>query len=511
MKNRNPKKGSILLAGPAIVIAAASLLSISLFVFYVVIPSVIRTLILKETKLINGTETWEKWTNVKIPILIKFYIFNVTNADDAENGAKFEVQEVGPYVWEEKRTKQVISIDENEDTVTYKEIIHYYFRPDLSVGSQEDMVNIVNVPLLAAVALSYHTLYTSVANYIINIFARLSETIVMRNVNIRELVFDGVELGSTYGLLASFGIVELPDEFVDGTFAFYNQKNGTPSKEFKVYRGVKNYQTFGQIVEYDHKPELNFWTNQSLPVDAEQYCNKINGSDGSLFPPFLTKDQGLHVFSHEICRSIYFTFDEEVNLRGVPAYRYTLPDATFAGPHMNENNRCFCSDPGDDLANYCDASGVIRLFSCKKGIPIAVSLPHFLKGSTRFHEEVNGMEPDDTKHGLSLIVEPNSGSVLQITKRVQISAELQRHPGISAFKDVRYAVVPLFWVEEFVDIDEKSLSDVRDTLVAALEIVGILKPIVLGFLGLSLISGTLLQVFKIKSKYPLLEFNASLG
>ncbi|CAG7817502.1 unnamed protein product [Allacma fusca] len=148
MKNRNPYKASILFAGPAFTVVAAALLGFCLLLFYVVIPAVIKALIIKETRLINGTDTWNKWTDVKVPILIKFYFFNVTNIEEADRGGKFQVREVGPYVWEEKRSKQIVAMDEEEDTVTYKEVVWYYFRPDLSIGSQEDTVNIVNIPFI---------------------------------------------------------------------------------------------------------------------------------------------------------------------------------------------------------------------------------------------------------------------------------------------------------------------------------------------------------------------------
>ncbi|CAG7785909.1 unnamed protein product, partial [Allacma fusca] len=207
----------------------------------------------------------------------------------------------------------------------------------------------------------------------------------MRNVNIREVVFDGHKLPSAFTTLADFGIVDLPDEFSDGAFAFYNQKNGTPSNEFKVYRGVKNYKDFGKIVEYDHQTEVNFWTNSSLPPKSEQYCNKINGSDGSLFAPFVRKDKKIYIFSYEICRSIFLKFDKEVTFEGIPAFRFTPPPELLADPLDNEDNRCFCPDPGHGLANYCTA-GAIRVEKCKKGIPIGLALPHFIKASKRLQD-----------------------------------------------------------------------------------------------------------------------------
>ncbi len=33
-----------------------------------------------------------------------------------------------------------------------------------------------------------------------------------------------------------------------------------------------------------------------------EYANKINGSDGSFFPPYRTKNQKLYSFSSNMCR-----------------------------------------------------------------------------------------------------------------------------------------------------------------------------------------------------------------
>ncbi|CAG7727537.1 unnamed protein product, partial [Allacma fusca] len=223
MKNRSPHKDTILSAGPKLAITSFTFLLTSLLAFYMGVPLLIKTFIMKETRLVEGTETWQKWTDVTVPILIKFYIFNVTNVPEAEMGGKFKLQEVGPYVWEEKRSKQILAIDEDEDTVTYKEVVKYYFRRDLSIGSDEDRLNIVNLPFISAATLIYKLLYSSLANYVINFFVGMDEKFVLRDVKIKELVFDGVELGDTYKILADFGVVDLPAEFIDGTFAFYNQ------------------------------------------------------------------------------------------------------------------------------------------------------------------------------------------------------------------------------------------------------------------------------------------------
>ncbi|CAG7830722.1 unnamed protein product, partial [Allacma fusca] len=83
----------------------------------------------------------------------------------------------------------------------------------------------------------------------------------------------------------------IPAEFVGDTFAFLNQKNGTSSGAWKIHSGVQDSSSLGQMVSWNGMKELPFWTNSSLPITQQQYCNKLNGSDGTLYPPLVSKDR----------------------------------------------------------------------------------------------------------------------------------------------------------------------------------------------------------------------------
>ena len=55
--------------------------------------------VFQQVKLTNGSETWEKWSDIPLPVYLSFYIFNVTNPLEVELGGKPRLQEVGPYVY----------------------------------------------------------------------------------------------------------------------------------------------------------------------------------------------------------------------------------------------------------------------------------------------------------------------------------------------------------------------------------------------------------------------------
>ena len=48
----------------------------------------------------NGSESYDAWKDPPVTVYMKFWLFNVTNADDVlNNDAKPQVEEIGPYVY----------------------------------------------------------------------------------------------------------------------------------------------------------------------------------------------------------------------------------------------------------------------------------------------------------------------------------------------------------------------------------------------------------------------------
>ncbi|CAG7830779.1 unnamed protein product, partial [Allacma fusca] len=136
--------------------------------------------------------------------------------------------------------------------------------------------------------------------------------------------------------------------------------------------------------------------------------------------PFQTKDKVLKLFVYEICRSLYLRFSRELNFKGIPAYEYRAASELLQSIEQNPNNQCFCADPGQGLKNFCDVRGALRIFPCKSGMPIVLALPHYFQASQRYHDEVDGMEPDAEKHEISLVLEPVETSVLNSVYNTKI-------------------------------------------------------------------------------------------
>lgn len=82
-----------------------------------------------------------------------------------------------------------------------------------------------------------------------------------------------------------------------------------------MHTGTRDIQTLGVIDRVNGKDNRHIWDDER--------CDKIGGTDGSMFPPNLIKDtsQPLYVYSKDICRKIPFHFTEQTTTYGIPSLR----------------------------------------------------------------------------------------------------------------------------------------------------------------------------------------------
>ena len=101
--------------------------------------------------MINGTDAYERWRKIPVPIQMKFYLFELNNTDNYTNLDDIQLVERGPYVFDETREKEDIYFHtnhNNESVVSYRERRKYSFREDLSVGQYNDNITFINIPLM---------------------------------------------------------------------------------------------------------------------------------------------------------------------------------------------------------------------------------------------------------------------------------------------------------------------------------------------------------------------------
>ena len=88
------------------------------------------------------------------------------------------------------------------------------------------------------------------------------------------------------------------------------QRNATASKNrVRVKRGIKDITEVGKIVSFNGEPQIKVWNEPGI-------CNDINGTDGTIFVPFMTEETIIRAFSPDLCRIINITFQNPSVTKG---------------------------------------------------------------------------------------------------------------------------------------------------------------------------------------------------
>lgn len=120
------------------------------------------------------------------------------------------------------------------------------------------------------------------------------------------------------------------------------------------------------IDTYNGKTHLPHWTKDS--------CNTLMGSDGSIFPPHITKDTTLYIYDKDLCRLLPLKYHKSVTTNGdVPGYRFTPPKDVFASVDKNPENMCFCPH-----GPPCAPNGLFNVSLCQYGKFIKVKIYEML-------------------------------------------------------------------------------------------------------------------------------------
>lgn len=113
-------------------------------------PSFIESTVLDFLVIKEGSPTFDKWSEIPIPIYLEVYLYNWTNPDQVKDpNVKPHFKEIGPYVWTEYRTKEDIVFHDN-GTVSFWIVRTWYFSEELTKADLDEMITAVNMlPLVS--------------------------------------------------------------------------------------------------------------------------------------------------------------------------------------------------------------------------------------------------------------------------------------------------------------------------------------------------------------------------
>ncbi|RZC39538.1 CD36 domain containing protein, partial [Asbolus verrucosus] len=112
-------------------------------------------------------------------------------------------------------------------------------------------------------------------------------------------------------------------------------KNGTSKDTVTLFTGATDIGRYGLIDKFNGQSNLSYYTSEK--------CNSLMGSDGSIFPPHLTKNSTIHVYDKDLCRILPLVYEKNVmGSDDIPAYRFSPPLDVFEDVDKKPENLCFC-------------------------------------------------------------------------------------------------------------------------------------------------------------------------
>lgn len=143
----------------------------------------------------------------------------------------------------------------------------------------------------------------------------------------------------------------------------------------------------GRVVAFNDDTEMDVYDDDT--------CNQYVGTDSTIFPPFMKKEEGIWAHEPSMCRALGATYKSKAKYNGLPVLRYELE---ISDP-VNVKD-CFCRAPGQ-----CPVKGTLDLYKCS-GSPMIASHPHFYLGDPKLLENIgSGMNPNKADHGIFLLFE----------------------------------------------------------------------------------------------------------
>lgn len=111
------------------------------------------------------------------------------------------------------------------------------------------------------------------------------------------------------------------------------KRNGTSRDNYTIHSGIEDISKLGMFIATNGEKKMDLY------LDDE--CNRIDGTDGSQFPPhLLDKKSPLNVYIKNICRKFPLVYEKEVSVfNGIPAWRYKNPNNVFDHPDKNPQNQ----------------------------------------------------------------------------------------------------------------------------------------------------------------------------
>ncbi|KAH7731575.1 CRE-SCAV-3 protein [Aphelenchoides avenae] len=411
---------------------------------------------------------YDKWMHPNYDVKSNIWTYSVTNPDQVVNGSVPTVKSTGPYVYDQKFKRRILARSNN--SITYEVNKTYFFDEENSCAEcfpynriwipnliYQKFVEAASKPAMKAAlpALMVQTPFLE-----IEVGGEVLQS-ATPDVKVSEILFGGYKDPFLHKVcelpFVNFicdSMLDLPGQdrlLLRGMLVF--QKNGTSTGTFEINTGEANENDLGQLISYNGKKTVpdNWWSTPSARM--------INGTDGNLFKPYISKDENITVFVSDM--SLDLVYQKEIDYAGITAYRYVV---TYDALNFDlPENAGFCVDNGKEFfpghSSKCLPNGLLDISRCQRGDPpVVISWPNFLFSPDYVQESIRGMPKPDLYR-----------DQIEARRRFQINVAMWRGinltmPGfdLSRFKN---SIVPVLKIDEAATIDFENLQLIKDQLI----------------------------------------------
>lgn len=437
-----------------------------------------RDLLNKQVTITPGSTAFEVWKDVGscFDMSANLYFFNITNLDAVKAGrADPRLRQMGPYSYRIEWVKDNITFNDN-GTVSFLEKMIFHFDGENSAGTEDDLVTTVNVPFIA----TQHLL--SSQGYITRSMGRMALSSLGQELyltrTVRELSFEGypdvlmmlaavarksnegkdgkaaagsIDIGEVFrtGYRTLLELLKSQPQDLAGRFAYMQGRNDTFHELLTMYTGEGDICRINHLDSMDGKRQLGVW--------GDELCDTIRGSFGNVRPPLSTSSSET-VFIPDLKRTFELHYVADSKVGGLATRRFAVTSSVFN--KKSPDNACY------NAARKHLPSGVTDLGPLQDGVPVVMSLPHFLYGSPSLFKGVDGLYPDEKQHLFYIDSDPTTGASISGRVRLQLNVLMKDVPGFWSSSDLGYTILPLFWQEVVAEAQEHTLTRIKVAVLA---------------------------------------------
>ncbi|XP_014253015.1 protein croquemort-like [Cimex lectularius] len=399
--------------------------------------------------LTNQSKSYTLWKDTPIPMYLEIYMFNWTNPEETlKKGKTPHFVEMGPYVFSETHKKVDVNWNDDNETVTFKQIRQWKFIPGLSNGKLDDEVTNVNVVALTIANMVKKYIDSKTIEIPVDKLFSFYEKKVYIKKPVRKLLFDGYsdELLNIAEKLKHIIKVKIPFD----KFGWFYSRNNSADYDgvFSINTGMDCLYRLGLLEDWNYNTHTDIYSG---------ICGQVSGTLGELWPYDASKKEEIEIFANDICSSIKLKRNSTQTIQGVEGILFEGDETVFDNGQIVRENACYCSN-----SNFaCPPPGTRDISTCRYGAPAFISYPHFYLGDKYYHKAVSGMKPDPQKHKFYIVLDKTMSIPLEVHARLQINILTENSFGLKFFEDLPTAYMPMIWFNQKAVITPTLSSQIK--------------------------------------------------